>query len=69
MRSPPKPIRVFFSTLSRRFYATRSWREISPGVVECTGEKFDVTNDIAAMIEQHEVTFVNKPDVPPADAA
>lgn len=52
-----KPIRVFFSPLSQRFYATKAWREISPGNVECTGEKFDVTNDIAALIEEHEVTF------------
>ncbi len=52
-----KPIRVFFSPLTRRFYATRAFREIKPGVVECTGEKFDVTNDIAAIIEREGVTF------------
>lgn len=61
-----KPIRVFFSTLSRRFYATRSWREVSPGIVECTGEKFDVTNDIAALFEQHDISFV-KLEKPPPD--
>jgi len=52
-----KPIRVFFSPLTRRFYATRAYRELSPGYMECTGEKFDVTNDIASLIEEHEVTF------------
>lgn len=52
-----RPIRVFFSSLSRRFYATRSYREIAPGQIECTGEKFDVTNDIAALIKEYEVTF------------
>lgn len=52
-----KPIRIFFSPLSRRFYATRAWKEISPGVVECTGEKFDVTNEIADLIRHHSITF------------
>ena len=52
-----KPIRIFYSTLTNRFYATRAYREVRPGLVECTGEKFDVTNDIAALIEEHSVTF------------
>lgn len=56
-----KPIRIFFSPLTRRFYATRSYREIAPGQVECTGEKFDVTSDIGALIEQHGVTFIERP--------
>jgi len=56
-RNPPKPIRVFWSPLSRRMYATRAWREIKPGVIECTGEKFDVTNDVAGIITQHQITF------------
>lgn len=52
-----KPIRVFYSNLSGRFYATRSYREVKPGVVQVTGEKFDVTNDIAAIIEREGITF------------
>lgn len=52
-----KPIRVFWSPLSRRFYATRAWKEVSPGVVECTGERFDVTNDIASIMEREEIEF------------
>lgn len=52
-----KPIRVFYSVLSRRFYATRAYREVRPGVVEVTGEKFDVTNDIAGIIEREGITF------------
>ena len=56
---PGKPIRVFWSPLSRRFYATRAWREVSghPGVVECTGERFDVTDDIAGVIEREQIEF------------
>lgn len=52
-----KPIRVFFSELSRRFYATRAYRIDDNGMVTVTGEKFDVTDDIAALIERHGVTF------------
>lgn len=52
-----KPIRVFYSILSERFYATRAYREVRPGVVEVTGEKFDVTNDIAGIIEREGITF------------
>ena len=56
---PGKPIRVFWSPLSRRFYATRAWREVPghPGVVECTGERFDVTDDIAGVIEREQIEF------------
>jgi hypothetical protein len=58
-RAKPRPIRVFYSPLSKRFYATRAWREVagSPGVIEVTGEQFDVTNDIADLIAQHGITF------------
>jgi hypothetical protein len=52
-----KPIRVFWSPLSRRFFATRAWREVAPGLVECTGERFDVTNDIAGIIERERIEF------------
>ena len=47
-----KPIRVFWSRLTGRFYATRSYKEISPGVVEVSGERFDVTDDILAILEK-----------------
>ena len=57
MRAKPKPIRVFFSPLSRRFYATRAYTIDERGMVTVTGEKFDVTNDIAGLIEQHQVEF------------
>ena len=52
-----KPIRVFWSPLSRRFYASRAYKEIKPGVVEITGEKFDVTQDIADQIVTQGITF------------
>lgn len=57
MRKPSRPIRVFWSPLSRRFYATRAWKVVKPGVVECTGERFDVTDDIAGIIERERIEF------------
>jgi hypothetical protein len=58
--SKPKPIRVFFSDLSQRFYATQHYREDTPGVVIVTGDKFDVTDDIARVIKYYKVTFLAK---------
>lgn len=58
MKRPVKPIRVFWSPLTRRFYATRVWRELRPGLVECAGDKFDVTNDIAEIIERERISFI-----------
>jgi len=52
-----KPIRVFYSPLSQRFYASRAWKEVKPGVVEVTGEKFDVSDDIAELVISHGITF------------
>ena len=52
-----KPIRVFWSPLGRRFYASRAYKQIKPGVVRITGEKYDVTDDIAAQIVKHDLVF------------
>lgn len=52
-----KPIRVLWSPLSQRFYATRAWKQERPGVVTVTGEKFDVTDDIAYYILTNQITF------------
>jgi len=64
-----KPIRVFYSVLSERFYATRAWKEIRPGVIEVTGEKFDVTDDIAAMVVKHEIEFSPRAEAKGGDDA
>ena len=53
-----KPIRVFFSLLSHRFYATRAYTEDSEtGMITVTGEKFDVTDDIAGLIQRYNLEF------------
>jgi hypothetical protein len=57
MKDARKPIKVLFSPLSRRFYATRAYQVLTNGAVECTGERFDVTDDIADLIRRHEVSF------------
>lgn len=52
-----KPIRVFWSELSERFYASAHYRDEGNGVVHITGKKFDVTNDIAQAIMNYEIVF------------
>jgi hypothetical protein len=52
-----KSIRVFWSPLSQRFYATRAYKQVKPGVVLITGDKFDVTDDIAKQIIENKIEF------------
>lgn len=52
-----KPIRVFYSTLSGRFYATSRYKEKENGDVVITGKKYDVTQDIARAIDRYKITF------------
>lgn len=55
-----KPIRVFYSELSGRFYASRAYRVKQDGekeLVTITGEKFDVTNDIGAAVKKYNLEF------------
>jgi hypothetical protein len=62
-----KPIRVFYSELSQRFYASRAYKQVKPGIVEITGQKFDVTDDIARLVIRHDIEFtkVEEPDAKP----
>ena len=59
-----KPIRVFYSDLTGKFYATRAYKELPGGVIRITGEKFDVTQDIAGIIVHRGVTFLTEPKAP-----
>lgn len=52
-----KPIRLFWSPLTRRIYATRSWKEDGPGYVIVTGEKFDVTDDVGRIVTTEKLKF------------
>ena len=55
-----KPIHIFWSPLSQRFYASRAYKEIKPGIWEITGQKFDVTDDIASLILKHDIVFTKE---------
>jgi hypothetical protein len=59
-----KPIRIFWSPLSERFYASRAYKEIRPGVVEITGQKFDVTADISALVVKNDIVFWDDKEAP-----
>jgi len=52
-----KPIRLFWSPLTRRIYATRSWKEDRSGYVVVTGEKFDVTDDVGRIVTTENLEF------------
>ena len=56
-----KPIKVFYSELSGRFYASQRYKVWPSGFVEISGEKFDVANDIGAAIERYALEFTAKP--------
>lgn len=52
-----KPIKVFYSVLSGRFYASQHWKQLTPTVVTITGAKFDVTNDIGDAVTKYDIEF------------
>lgn len=59
-----KPIRVFYSPLSGRFYATDRYREEpEKGRVVITGKKYDVTSDIGRAVTEHELEFTPTPEI------
>jgi hypothetical protein len=62
-----KPIRVFYSDMTSTFYATRSYRLLGNGIIQCTGDTFDVTQDIARAIVHFGVEFT--PAKPPRKKA
>jgi len=51
-----KPIKVFWSELGQRFYASAHYK-IEGTCVTITGAKFDVTDEIAAAVIEHDITF------------
>lgn len=52
-----KPIHIFWSDLSHRFYVSRHYKEISPGNVLITGEMFDVTDELSALVAKYQIKF------------
>ena len=56
-----KPIRVAYSPLSGKFYAFSAYRskvtEDGREILTVTGDKYDVTQDIARAIAENEIEF------------
>ena len=52
-----KPIRIFYSELSGRLYASQHYKELSPGNFEVTGVKEDVTSQIGAIVHTYKLKF------------
>lgn len=57
-----KPIRIFWSPLSNRFYASNKYQLRGNGNVVITGEKYDVTDQIANLIDENGIVFEKKSD-------
>ena len=63
-----QPIRVFYSPLGQRFYASQYYKRMSDKTVVITGAKFDVTDDIAKAVIEFDLEFTslrNSPTPPP----
>ena len=52
-----KPIKVFYSQLSGRFYASNQYRHDKNGFYVITGPKDDVTNDIGRAVTHYDIAF------------
>jgi hypothetical protein len=50
-----KDPRFWIGDFSNRIYMTQAWREMKghPGVFECTGKRFDVTDAVLAIAKRH----------------
>lgn len=52
-----KPIRVFYSSLTGRFWASQYYKELPGGIVQITGAKYDVTSDIGQAVNRYSLEF------------
>lgn len=60
-----KRIRVGYSTLTERFFAFDHYKsKVVNGreIITVTGEKYDVTQDIAGAVVEHNIEFSEAPD-------
>lgn len=49
-----RPIHVFFDPLHKKFVATQYYAVAGRGMVALNGPKYDVTQDIADIVKQHD---------------
>lgn len=47
-----KPMRLFQSPFSGRYYVTKSYRQVNEKTIEVTGAKWDVTDDVLAILSR-----------------
>ena len=47
-----KPLMIFQSPITKRWYATKAYKEMDEGKFVCTGKKEDITDQIETIIEQ-----------------
>lgn len=59
-----KPIKVFYSQATGRFYASQHYSENGKGQAVITGKKYDVTDDIAHHVGKNGITFEPVPELP-----
>lgn len=52
-----KPIKVFYSELSGKFFASQHYRQDGENTIVITGKKYDVTDDIGEAVLRHGITF------------
>lgn len=65
-----KPIRVAYSTLTDRFFAFDKYKsEIREGreIITVTGERYDVTQDIASAVVENQIEFSRAEPQPEED--
>ena len=51
MSAPRKPLHIFRSPLTDRYYATRSYKMEGNGIVTVSGNPDDVTDEIEAIVK------------------
>jgi len=52
-----KPIKVFYSILTERFYASQHYEQ-EGNLTVITGTKYDVTSDIGYFVNKHGIEFI-----------
>lgn len=56
MTPKAKPPMIFPGVFSGRWYVTQHYEDRGDGTFICTGEKYDITDQINAIIEKHAAT-------------
>lgn len=55
-----KEPQFWISGLTGHIYMTQAWRDLGGGCFECTGKKYDVTDAVLKIAEQHRKHYGSK---------